>query len=490
MYHSYVSLNIRMLIIVVLSLLVILACGDKDESVQSTKSGQVFNVETPISVPKQPSPQGSSEPSPVGNPILRETPEPVESVLPENPTATPSGVPAVNVPTFLDLMDRALTEGYTFQTQVDIDVIASLGNQQQEFTVVLNGVVDGNDYDASLKIDGSIPMNIRGLNDKTFANEPDIGDMWRELPEGQDVINTPDMIDSARYSLKEASMVGSETMGGVSTHHMNALLDGDHVGSFIGVLVGTEGDLKSDFWIEAETGRIVRLTVTGQTTGKENQDLLIDVDVVISAWDFGKHVEILVPPLPPSPSKQQWDSQPEMTLSDDKDYRAVIKVYKKGEIVVDLYEKLAPVTVNNFVFLSEEGFYDGVSFHRVIPDFMAQTGDPTGTGSGGPGYLFQNEFHPDARHDGAGVLSMANSGLRNGNATNGSQFFITYKDTSFLDGLNADTSPKDCSAQGVSCHSVFGKVTEGMEILESIVPRDPSVGGYADVIEAITIVTE
>ena len=298
------------------------------------------------------------------------------------------------------------------------------------------------------------------------------------------------MIVSARNSLKEASMVGSETMGGVSTHHMNALLDGDHVGSFIGVLVGTEGDLKSDFWIEAETGRIVRLTVTGQTTGKENQDLLIDVDVVISAWDFGKHVEILVPPLPPSPSKQQWDSQPEMTLSDDKDYRAVIKVYKKGEIVVDLYEKLAPVTVNNFVFLSEEGFYDGVSFHRVIPDFMAQTGDPTGTGSGGPGYLFQNEFHPDARHDGAGVLSMANSGLRNGNATNGSQFFITYKDTSFLDGLNADTSPKDCSAQGVSCHSVFGKVTEGMEILESIVPRDPSVGGYADVIEAITIVTE
>ncbi len=490
MYHSYLSLNIRMLIIVVLSLIAIMACGDKDESLHSTKSDEVVSIGTPISIPKQLSPQGSSEPSPVGTPILKETPEPVQSVPSESPTVTASRVPAVTVPAFIKLMDKALTEGYTYQTQVDIKVVASLETQQQQFVVLLNGISDGHNYDASLKIDGSIPMNIRGIEDRTFAKEPDISDIWRELPEGQDVINAPDMIVSARNSLKEASMVGSETMGGVETHHMNAKLDGDHVGSFIGVLVGTEGDLKSDFWIEAETGRIVRLTVTGQTTGKENPDLLIDVDVVISAWDFGKQAEILVPPLPPSPGKKQWDSQPEMTLSKDKDYRAIIKVYEKGEILVDLYEKLAPVTVNNFVFLSEEGFYDGVSFHRVIPDFMAQTGDPTGTGSGGPGYLFQNEFHPDARHDGAGVLSMANSGLRNGNATNGSQFFITYKDTSFLDGLNADTSPKDCSAQGVSCHSVFGKVTEGMEILQSIVPRDPSVGGYADVIESITIVTE
>jgi len=157
---------------------------------------------------------------------------------------------------------------------------------------------------------------------------------------------------------------------------------------------------------------------------------------------------------------------------------------------VDLYEKLSPVTVNNFVFLSENGFYDGVTFHRVIPDFMAQTGDPTGTGSGGPGYKFQNEFHPDARHDGAGVLSMANSGLRNGEATNGSQFFITYKDTSFLDGLNADTSPKDCSAQGTSCHSVFGRVISGMDVVEEIHPRDPAVGGYADIIESISIIIE
>ena len=122
--------------------------------------------------------------------------------------------------------------------------------------------------------------------------------------------------------------------------------------------------------------------------------------------------------------------------------------------------------------------------------FMAQGGDPTGTGSGGPGYMFENEFHTDARHDGAGVLSMANSGMQGGKGTNGSQFFITYRETSFLDGLNADNSPKDCSIQGTSCHSVFGRVLEGMEVLESITPRDPSQGGPSDVIESVTISAE
>ncbi len=104
--------------------------------------------------------------------------------------------------------------------------------------------------------------------------------------------------------------------------------------------------------------------------------------------------------------------------------------------------------------------------------------------------MFENEFHTDARHDGAGVLSMANSGLQGGKGTNGSQFFITFRETSFLDGLNADNSPKDCSIQDTSCHSVFGRVLEGMEVLESITPRDPSQGGPADVIESVTISAE
>lgn len=119
-----------------------------------------------------------------------------------------------------------------------------------------------------------------------------------------------------------------------------------------------------------------------------------------------------------------------------------------GTISVDLYSGEAPKTVQNFVTLAKKGFYDGIIFHRVIPDFMIQTGDPTGTGTGGPGYQFADEFSPSLRHDKAGVLSMANSGPN----TNGSQFFITEAPTPWLDNR----------------HSVFGHVTDGIDVVHKI----------------------
>jgi len=125
----------------------------------------------------------------------------------------------------------------------------------------------------------------------------------------------------------------------------------------------------------------------------------------------------------------------------------------KGEMVIELFAAKVPKTVNNFVFLSRQGYYDGVIFHRVITDFMAQGGDPTGTGTGGPEYKFEDEFDPSLRHDKPGVLSMANAGPN----TNGSQFFITHVPTPWLDNK----------------HSVFGQVTEGMDVLMSIPSRDP-----------------
>lgn len=150
---------------------------------------------------------------------------------------------------------------------------------------------------------------------------------------------------------------------------------------------------------------------------------------------------------------KQYDKPPEMVIDVSKSYSATIKT-DKGEMVFDLFAKRAPRTVNNFVFLAREGYYDGVIFHRVIDDFMAQTGDPTGTGRGGPGYQFGDEFHPDLRHDGSGVLSMANAGPN----TNGSQFFITHTATPWLDDK----------------HTVFGKLRQGEDVLMSIPARDPS----------------
>ena len=126
-----------------------------------------------------------------------------------------------------------------------------------------------------------------------------------------------------------------------------------------------------------------------------------------------------------------------------------------GKVKIELYADKTPKTVQNFIDLSNSGFYDGIIFHRVIPGFMAQTGDPDGTGSGGPGYTFEDEFHPSLSHDSAGILSMANRGPN----TNGSQFFITYGPQPQLDNM----------------HSVFGKVVEGLELIEAIPPRDPSM---------------
>ena len=186
-----------------------------------------------------------------------------------------------------------------------------------------------------------------------------------------------------------------------------------------------------------------------------------------------------------------YSAPPPMSIDKSKDYSVIFKMKKGGEFTVDLYEKLVPITVNNFVFLSGEGFYDGVTFHRVIPGFMAQGGDPTGIGSGSPGYYFDNEFHKEALHSGPGIISMANKGESYGEGTNGSQFFITLKEVHSLDGFNVDGSPKSCSVANTSCHSVFGKVVSGMDVVESITPRDPSTASQpGDVIETIKIVVK
>lgn len=157
---------------------------------------------------------------------------------------------------------------------------------------------------------------------------------------------------------------------------------------------------------------------------------------------------------------KQWKTAPPVSIDPKLNYRARIET-DLGTMVLRLFADKAVNTVNNFVFLAREGFYDGTIFHRVIKDFMAQGGDPTGTGTGGPGYRFGDEFHPDLTHDKPGILSMANAGPN----TNGSQFFITYAPTPWLDRK----------------HSVFGELVEGMDVLNSIRPRDPSRPEYPGV---------
>ncbi len=151
---------------------------------------------------------------------------------------------------------------------------------------------------------------------------------------------------------------------------------------------------------------------------------------------------------------KQWDDPPAMQIDSDMNYLATIET-DRGKIELELYSRFAPQTVNNFVFLAGEGFYDGVTFHRVISNFMIQGGDPTGTGQGGPGYRFKDEVEGNPLKHEQGVISMANAGPN----TNGSQFFITHSPQQHLDGK----------------HTVFGKVISGQTVVDSIRKGDKMV---------------
>ena len=155
---------------------------------------------------------------------------------------------------------------------------------------------------------------------------------------------------------------------------------------------------------------------------------------------------------------KQYSSPPQMGIDANKSYTATFDT-SKGKIVVDLFAKEAPNTVNNFVFLARDGFYNGTKFHRVIPDFMIQGGDPEGTGRGGPGYKFADEFKGNPHRHQRGTLSMANAGP----GTNGSQFFITHVKTDWLDGK----------------HTVFGQVRSGQEVVDAV--------KQGDVLNSVTI---
>jgi peptidyl-prolyl cis-trans isomerase B (cyclophilin B) len=144
---------------------------------------------------------------------------------------------------------------------------------------------------------------------------------------------------------------------------------------------------------------------------------------------------------------KQWKTSPELSIDPKKTYKIQMET-TRGTIEIELYPQFAPKTVNNFVFLTNEGFYDGVTFHRVIANFMIQGGDPTGTGTGGPGYRFEDEFKNNPLKHERGVLSMANAGP----GTNGSQFFITHAPQPHLNGK----------------HTVFGKVISGIEVVDAI----------------------
>ncbi|NPV57303.1 MAG: thioredoxin domain-containing protein [Anaerolineae bacterium] len=176
-----------------------------------------------------------------------------------------------------------------------------------------------------------------------------------------------------------------------------------------------------------------------------------------SMYEFGKF------------TMKKYSDCPPMAIDADKEYTATLET-AKGDIVIKLFPDVAPVTVNSFVFLARQGWFDGMTFHRVIPGFVAQTGDPSGTGTGGPGYRFGLEIVPELVYDRTGLVGMARS---NDPGSNGSQFFITFAPVPSLNGQ----------------YTIFGEVIQGMDVAEQLTARDPQQGNLppGDVVTKVTI---
>jgi peptidylprolyl isomerase len=203
---------------------------------------------------------------------------------------------------------------------------------------------------------------------------------------------------------------------------------------------------------------------------------VVVIILVIGAW-FGVRALQHSPTAPAAATpgaastastSKQWASAPAMTIDKSKQYFATVKMAKGGEFVMQLFPDKAPITVNSFVFLARQGFFDGVTFHRVLDGFMAQGGDPTGSGTGGPGYEFVNE-DSDLKFDKAGVVAMANAGRD----TNGSQFFITFGPQPQLNGG----------------YTIFGQVISGMDVVNGLTRRDPNQNPTfaGDAMQSVTI---
>jgi len=345
----------------------------------------------------------------------------------------------------------------------------------------------------------SVESKVVSLGDTSYVFDPS-SRQWNIVQGQSPFFAGPDVfLGSTSDELSDLLLTGQQLLDGVDTYVISGKLPNGEIG-------GAGGDFDFVYWIGIEDGLLRQVEADGELNLGDGATLIGNINaetgsakITAKFFDFGKEVDITAPmleALPPGSGQQSGGAAsqaepPPMILNPNADYAATILMATGDEIVIQLYASLAPITVSNFVTLAQEGFYDGVTFHRVIEGFMAQTGDPTGTGSGGPNYRFDNEFHPSLRHDSEGVVSMANSGVQGGRGTNGSQFFITYGETPWLDGFNSDGTLKNCAAPGNSCHSVFGRVIQGMDLVRGIAPRDPQTANSpGEVIETIRIITE
>ena len=452
----------------------------------------------------------------LSKPILQLTPTPIKPPTP-TPTPTPTKTPVPKPPTpELDFTVKEILtkanesmqnlKAFSFQIELSMELLDENSNLIVPFNIAGKFVSPNR---SSSKI--SNPFMGAENSIETVA----IGNKFYEKLPGNDTWNLTNQAsfgDPRNLALGETGILRLETTSGISFLGEESLSNYDSYKfaldisnspvnlQLFGLKANNDGTI-INYWISKEDYYLLKLDVQTSSKIEEGQSILglppgdVKIKVSIAFRNINNEDIIINEPVIKQTENegdikithQTYLKAPEMIIDKNKSYTAILEMDNGSKIEIELYAKDVPTTVNNFVFLASDGYYDNVTFHRVISGFMAQTGDPTGTGSGGPGYRFENEFSPNRLHDGPGILSMANSGIQNGRGTNGSQFFITYTQTHYLDGYENE-SPKDCEAPRTSCHSVFGKVTKGMESVEAITPRDPQTANFkGDAIKTIQI---
>ena len=424
-------------------------------------------------------------------PDVRPTPPPVAvlsaaTVTPAPPPRTkPAAVPTAPGAAPSELLDRiaaAMEALSSFHVDGELVAKTAEGAEDSFMTVRIEASgVPGGDYQFTgtttintAVFSGTFLIGFRQVDGVSYEQNP-LTEQWTIVEERSDD-EDPLALEVVRGLDRETATVEIGALEGLPVYRITGTVPDDPDAERVVMWVGVEDLL------------VRRLQTEGHVPASEYEGLVprgIESVFERSLQDlsrFNEPVEIFAPLLSTAPARpaapapavapatvpKQYDAPPAMMIDPDTTYTATLHMVDGGRIVIELFAREAPVTVNNFVFLASDGYYDGVTFHRVIPGFMAQTGDPTGTGRGGPGYRFEDEFSPDLRHDGPGVLSMANAGAN----TNGSQFFITFVATPHLDGR----------------HTVFGRVVEGMDVVEGIAERDPGTAtSPGDAIRTITI---
>ena len=427
----------RILIPILLLMMVLAGCAGSNNS--QTASQVTASTSTPLPATQPAAPQ------PTQPPIITPTTSVTQTTASSN--ETPSGCTVVS---------PKPTPGPTQQSLIPP---VSEKDWVQGYPTATVTIIEYSDFQCPYC------SRLSPILDVVVQKNPDIRLVFRHLP----LIGTPDQPfhDKAALSAQAAEAAGRQ---GKFWEMHNTLFK-------------EQADWSTKSPADFKTWVVERAATLGLDKGKFISDMTSKeiVDFVQAAWDHAASVNMLSTPtvlindqlwptdLPMSYEtivnmaqtvssleqlkQRQFSTCPPMNIDRNKQYVAVLHT-EKGDITIELLADKAPLAVNNFVFLSRQGWFNKVTFHRVLPDFVAQAGDPTGTGFGGPGYAFVNETSSDLKFDGAGLVAMANAGPD----TNGSQFFITFAPAHNLDGQ----------------YSIFGRVISGMEVAKKLTPRDPS----------------